>query len=293
MNFHSAGYCRPVRFLATATLACPLVAGVCLLFPAAARATILITEINSNGTGGAFFEIYNSGGAGIDMTGWRWSDYDIAAGTSATGWAGASSFDGVVLAAGQVAVVGAGGNVTPPTPLWGSPAAATSFRSSWGLSAGVPILTWTGNGAGFGSGDGVVLYNAAGNVAASTIYRVAPLGNAIQQDSSTVPLSTFVKSFAPQPSANSHAGAMGGVGATPAGTATESLVWDPSSPAGSPTYRNAIVGQWGGFANPASAVTIGSPGVVNAVPEPSTVTITVAGLGAALVAVRRGLRRVE
>lgn len=292
MNVHSAVRRRPARFLASATLAYSFAAGVCLLFPAAARATILITEINSNGTGGDFFEVYNSGGVGIDMTGWRWSDYDIAAGTTATGWAGASSFDGVVLAAGQVAVVGAGSNVTPPTPLWGSSAAATSFRSSWGLSAGVPILTWTGNGAGFGSGDGVVLYNATGNVAASTIYRVAPLGNAIQQDGSTVPLSTFVKSFAPQPSVNAHAGVMGGVGATPAGTATESLVWDPSSPVGSPTYRNALVGQWGGFANPTSAVTIGSPGVVNAVPEPSTVTIAVTGLGAAVVAARRGLRRI-
>ena len=36
---------------------------------ASARATLLITEINSNGTGGDFFELYNSGTTSIDMTG--------------------------------------------------------------------------------------------------------------------------------------------------------------------------------------------------------------------------------
>ncbi|MFM8494237.1 MAG: lamin tail domain-containing protein [Planctomycetia bacterium] len=244
-----------------------------------ATAAILITEINSNGTGGDFFELYNSGSTPIDLTGWRWSDYDLAV---ATGWAAGSSLDAVTLAAGEVAVVQAGSNVTSPTPLWGSAAAATAFRTSWGLAPSVPIFTWTGNGAGLGQGDGIVLYNASGNVATSTIYRVAPLSDAIQQDGSTVPLTTFVKSFPPQPTVNGHAGVMGGVGATPAGTSTESLVWDPSSPVGSPTYRNSLVGQWGGFANPNSAVTIGSPGVI--VPEPSAVCLTAAAAGLALAA---------
>jgi hypothetical protein len=82
---------------------------------------------------------------------------------------------------------------------------------------------------------------------------------------------------------------MGGVGATPAGTATESLVWDPTSSLSSPTYRNAIVGQWDAFANPNSAATIGSPGVV---PEPSSVILAVLGGGLALAgAARRRLMR--
>ena len=248
-----------------------------------ARATVLITEINSNGAGGDFFEIYNSGNTSVDFTGWRWCDYDLR------NWSSASSFDTFSLAAGEVAVVGAGSNATPPTPLWGSAAANTAFRTSWGLSGSVKMPTWTGNGAGLGSGDGVILFNASGNVATSLMYRIAPLTSATNQDSSTVALSTFVKSFDPQPSSNGHAGVMGGVGATPAGTATESLVWDPTSSIGSPTYRNAIVGQWAAFANPGSATTIGSPGIV---PEPSSVILAVLGGGLALAgAVRRRLMR--
>lgn len=249
-----------------------------------ARATVLITEINSNGTGGDFFEIYNSGSSTVDLTGWRWCDRDLR------NWASASIFDSATLAPGEVAVVGAGSNAASPTPLFGSGTANNLFRTSWGLVEGVKMLTWTGTGAGLGSGDGIVLFNSGGNVANSLIYRLLPTAEfATQSDSSTVQLSTFVKSFDPQPTANGHAGIMGGVGATPAGTATESLVWDPTSSIGSPTYRNAIVGQWAAFANPNSAVTIGSPGVV---PEPSSVILAVLGGGLALAgAARRRLMR--
>ena len=275
------------RHLLASALA--VIGGGCLVF-SEANAAIVITEVNSSAAaGGDFFEVYNSGSSTIDMTGWRWSDYDLAI---AGGWAGAASFDAGSLTPGQVAVVGAGSNATPPTPLNGSADAATAFRTSWGLAGSVPVLTWSGTGAGLGSGDGVVLYNAAGNVAASTIYRIGTLGSAVQQDSTTVQLTTFVKSFGTQPTLNGHAGVMGGVGATPPGVGTESLVWDPNSPVGSPTYRNAVLNTWGSFANPNSTVTIGSPGLVTAVvPEPSTMALAVAGIGLAGLAARRRLRR--
>lgn len=256
----------PRRLMAAAAALAALVA-------APAQATILITEINSNaGAGGDFFEIYNSGNASVDLTGWRWCDYDLR------NWASAFSFDTFSLAAGEVAVVGAGNNSASPTPLFGSEAANTAFRTSWGVAASVKMPTWTGNGAGLGSGDGVILFNASGNVANSLIYRIAPLVSATNQDLSTVALSTFTKSFNPQPSANGHAGVMGG------GVGTESLVWDPASPVGSPTYRNAVLGQWDAFANPNSSVTIGSPGVV---PEPSSVILAVLGGGLALAGAAR------
>lgn len=281
---------RHMRHNNSCMRAASLAALACLATAAPASATILITEINSNGTGGDFFELYNSGSTPIDLTGWRWSDYDLAilpsTPTPFGGWSLASSLDSVTLAAGAVAVVQAGNNATPPAPLWGSAGAATAFRTSWGLAPSVPVLTWTGNGAGLGGGDGVVLYNASGNVATSTIYRITPLGEAIQQNDSKAALSTFVKSFNPQPTANGHAGLMGG------GTATESLVWDPSSPMASPTYRNAVLNTWGSFANLNSSVTIGSPGVINAVPEPSTVGLAIsAGLGLAGLAACRRLRK--
>jgi hypothetical protein len=259
-----------------------LAALACLTTAAPASATILISEINSNpAVGGDFFELYNAGASAIDLTGWRWSDYDVR------NWVGSSGFDAATLAPGEIAVVGVGNNSGVPTPLWGSAAANSAFRTAWGLAASAKMLTWTGTGAGLGSGDGVVLFNAAGNVATSLIYRMSPAA-ATQQDLSTVPLSTFVKSFNPQPTVNGHAGVMGGVGATPPGVGTESLVWDPASGSASPTYRNAVVGQWDAFANPTSAVTIGSPA---AVPEPSTVGLAAAGIGLAAVAARHRLRR--
>jgi hypothetical protein len=284
------GIIQAARQLLAGALVFAGVAGWSLVEPRDATAAILISEINSNGTGGDFFELYNSGSTAIDMTGWRWSDYDLAVGS---GWSAAASFEATTLAAGAVAVVQAGNNGVTVPPPWGTATSASTFRTSWGLTESVPILTWTGTGAGLGSGDGVVLYNASGNVAASTIYRVAPLSPAVQQDATTVPLTTFVKSFDPQPTANGHAGVMGGVGATPAGVGTESLVWDPNSPVGSPTYRNAVANQWGSFANPTSAVTIGSPGLVTAVvPEPSTVALAGAGIGLAGLVARRRLRKV-
>ena len=251
------------------TFTLTLILGV-LLSTSTSQALILISEINSNGTGGDFFEVYNSGSTAVDFSGWRWADYDVR------NWASASSFGTATLNPGEVAVVGAGSNGASPTPLFGSTEANTAFRTSWGLSTGVKMLTWSGTGAGLGSGDGVVLFNSSGNLATSLVYRMTP-GVATQSDNSTVQLSTFVKSFGSQPTANGHAGLIGG------GTATDSLVWDPTSGTSSPTYRNAVVGQWDAFANPNSSVTIGSPG---AVPEPSSSALL--GLGTiALLALRR------
>ena len=36
--------------------------------------SILISEINSNGTGGDFFEIYNYGATAVELGGWKWVD---------------------------------------------------------------------------------------------------------------------------------------------------------------------------------------------------------------------------
>jgi hypothetical protein len=143
----------------------------------------------------------------------------------------------------------------------------------------VKLIGYSGTGAGLGSGDGVVLFNSSGNVAASVIYRILSTAEfATQSDSTTVQLATFIKATSPQPTASGHAGLMGG------GTATASLVWDPTSGTANPTYRDAVVGQRDAFANPNSSVTIGSPGV--AVPEPSSTALL--GLGTiALLGLRR------
>ena len=250
----------------------PILTAVLLAGVSHAQAQILITEINSNGTGGDFFEIYNSGSSSVNLSDWKWTDRDLRA------WNTGFTLNSSTLLAGEIAVipVASGG-------AGGTSAAIAAFKSSWGLSDSVKLIGYTGAGAGLGSGDGVVLFNSSGNVAASLIYRILSTAEfATQSDSSTVQLATFIKATSPQPTASGHAGLMGG------GTATASLVWDPTSGTANPTYRDAVVGQWDAFANPNSSVTIGSPGV--AVPEPSSTALL--GLGSlALLGLRRLSRK--
>ena len=242
----------------------PILTAVLLAGVSHAQAQILITEINSNGTGGDFFEIHNSGSSSVDFSNWKWTDRDLRA------WSTGFTLNSFTLLANETAVI--------PVTGGGTSAAIAAFKSSWGLSDSVKLIGYTGAGAGLGSGDGVVLFNSSGNVAASLIYRILSTAEfATQSDSSTVQLATFIKATSPQPTASGHAGLMGG------GTATASLVWDPTSGTANPTYRDAVVGQWDAFANPNSSVTIGSPG---AVPEPSSSALL--GLGSlALLGLRR------
>ena len=242
----------------------PILTAVLLAGVSHAQAQILITEINSNGTGGDFFEIHNSGSSSVDFSNWKWTDRDLRA------WSTGFTLNSFTLLANETAVI--------PVTGGGTSTAIAAFKSSWGLSDSVKLIGYTGAGAGLGSGDGVVLFNSSGNVAASLIYRILSTAEfATQSDSSTVQLATFIKATSPQPTASGHAGLMGG------GTATASLVWDPTSGTANPTYRDAVVGQWDAFANPNSSVTIGSPG---AVPEPSSSALL--GLGSlALLGLRR------
>lgn len=51
-----------------------IIAAALLAGASHAPAQILISEINSNGTGGDFFEIYNAGSSAVDLGGWKWVD---------------------------------------------------------------------------------------------------------------------------------------------------------------------------------------------------------------------------
>lgn len=247
----------------------PILTAALLVGAPCAQALILISEINSNGTGGDFFEIYNSGTTGVDLTGWRWTDRDLRA------WSTGFTLNSSTLLAGETAVIPVAGS-----SAGGTPTAIAAFKNSWGLSDSVKLIGYTGAGAGLGSGDGVVLFNSSGNLATSLIYRLLPTAEfATQEDGSTVQLATFIKATSPQPAANGHAGIMGG------GLATDSLVWNYwGSTDENPTYfSTSTVGFAGAFANAASSTTIGSPGVV---PEPSSSALL--GLGTiALLALRR------
>ena len=244
----------------------PILTAALLAGASHAQAQILISEVNSNGNGGDFFELYNYGGSTIDLAGYRWSD------NSAPAWNGANTYtlNTFSLAPGQAAVFMADAGTNGA----GNAAFVTSWGSPLTLSA-MGGFTGPAGGRGLGSSDAVLLWDTIGNLVSGVNYGTTSL--TVTSAGGTSSLLAFNRAGGGT-SAGGHAGVAGG------GVATVSLVWDPTSGTANPTYQNAVVGQWGAFANANSSVTIGSPGV--AVPEPSSTALL--GLGSlALLGLRR------
>jgi hypothetical protein len=250
----------------------PILTAALLAGASQSQALILISEINSNGTGGDFFEIYNAGSSAVDLGGWKWVD-------NASGSNGGPSFNGARAYAFNAFTLNAGSSALVVSDASGNATGNTSFANSWGGLSGANLLTFntgSGTGNGLGTSDLVALFNSAGTFVTGLNYGTSAV-TITQGDTSTVSLLPFLRSGGGN-SLGGHAGSAGG------GAATVSLVWDPTSGTANPTYQNAVVGQWGAFANPNSSVTIGSPGV--AVPEPSSTALL--GLGTiALLGLRR------
>ncbi|MES2532484.1 MAG: SdiA-regulated domain-containing protein [Pseudomonadota bacterium] len=190
---------------------------------------LLITEVNTNAAGEDFFEIYNYGTASVNLLGWKWDDDSADFNDAAS-----AALPSVSIAAGQRLVVV-------------SAASTTAFTTAWGLDAATFPAVAVG-GPGLGKGDAVVLFDATGKVAASINFSKAAI---------TAVDGTVIGQVAPSAGATvlygEHAGVVFG------GTATSSAVWDGVSTS-APTYRAAKVGEAGGFAQPAVATAIGSPG---------------------------------
>jgi hypothetical protein len=238
-----------------------LAAAAILLATSGLQAAVIISEVNSNGTGGDFFEIYNAGVTTVDLGGWKWVDNaSVGNGGADFNGARAYAFDAFSLSPGQAVIV--------VTDASGGSAGNTAFRNSWGLSESVPMLTFTvpsGTGNGLGQNDLIALFNSSGVFVAGVNYGTVGV-NITQDNTSEITLDPFAGSL------GGHAGSAGG------GAAQASLVWDGVS-ALSPAYTVAVVGVNGAFEHPSSAVTIGSPGVI---PEPSTALLGGLGLLALL-----------
>ena len=191
--------------------------------------SLLITEVNSNATGGDFFEIYNHGTTAVNLLGWKWDDDSANVAD-----AGSASFPAVSIPAGQRLVVVAAAD-------------ASAFLSAWGLNAATfPVVA--AGGPGLGKGDAIVLFDAGGKVVASFSYGAA----AVTASDGTV-VRPAIAAPGVTPVYAEHAGFVFG------GSATSSAVWDGVSTS-TPAYRAAVAGVSGGFAQPTSNASVGSPG---------------------------------
>lgn len=126
-----------------------------------AHAQLLITEINSNGAGGDFWELTNVGTSSVDLTNYKWNDSARLTGTPIAIPAGTT------IAAGESIVF----NVTGD---------AAAFRSAWGIAGSVQVLSSGGN-PGLGSGDAITLINAANQ---EVLYLSYAAGGFIRSDGS-------------------------------------------------------------------------------------------------------------
>jgi len=252
-------------------------------FSSRAAAQLLITEINSNGTGGDFFEIYNSGGSTVDLAGYLWTDNSVPVYTGSNtytlnAFSLAPNAAVVIVAdsgqngAGNTGFLTSWGTASPPVNMGGFAGPIPPFAN--------PALT----GRGFGQNDAVLLWDPAGNFVAGLNYGTTNLS--VTSVSGTTTLAPFNRINPPGgSSAGGHAGVAGG------GTAPVSLIWDPTSPVNAPLYTSATtVGLYGSFANVTSTLTIGSPGIVGVVPEPSGLALASLGVAVAGWATRRRLR---
>ncbi len=246
----------------------------CIAAAASAPASVLISEVNSNGVGGDFFEIYNYGGSTIDLGGYLWTD------NSDPAWNGARTYtlNTFSLSPGQAAVFMSDGGQDGPgnsafVTNWGSPLTLSAMGGFTGPAGGT--------GRGLGSNDAVLLWDPSGNFVSGVNYSTLDL--TVTSIGGTSTLAPFNR-VGGGTSLGGHTGLAGG------GTsAQESLIWDPASDPTAPLYTAASsVGLYGSFESLASVTTIGSPGIV---PEPSSIGLAAAGLGLAGLAARRSRRR--
>ena len=189
-------------------------------------ANVLITEVNSNANSIDFFELYNYGTSTVDLTGWKWND-------SAATLSSATAFPSLSLAAGATLVVA---NNTD----------AAAFRTAWSNLPTTRTVIATG-GAGLGSADAVVVFDANGKVVTGFNYKTTSI---------TASDGTVITPAARTDNAavvTGHAGIAVGAAA-----ATTSAVWDEQSTS-APKYKAAVSGTLGAFTQ---AGGIGSPGAL-------------------------------
>lgn len=238
-------------------------------FAPRAAGSLLVTEVNSNGSGGDFFEVYNYGTATIDLAGYLWTDNAVPSFSGSNTYT-LNSFS-LAPKAAVVIVADAGQNGAGNAAFltnWGTSSPPVNMGGFAGPIPANPTLT----GRGLGQNDAVLLWDPSGNFVSGVNYGTTNL--TVTSIGGTSILAPFSRVSPPGgSSAGGHAGVAGG------GAASVSLIWDPTSPFNAPLYTSATsVGLYDSFANATSPSTIGSPGIV---PEPSAVALALVGGAAA------------
>ncbi|MCW1924280.1 lamin tail domain-containing protein [Luteolibacter arcticus] len=206
----------------------------------ALHAQLLLTEINSNGSAGDYWEITNVGAASVDLSGYRWTDGE-ASGTfaGAAAWALAP---GTTIAAGESIVF--------------TKVAESAFRTWWGayLPAGAKVFSATAS-PGLGGNDGAKLFDSTGAAVITFSYAA---GGFTKADNGA--------------SLGGHAGASAG------GTSSQAAVWIPASGAASPRYTFADGSTNGTTVSATNAADMGSPGYSGFGGSGPTITLGVSAL---------------
>ena len=116
-----------------------LLTGSLLAAAPLAHAQLLITEINSDGSGGDFWELTNVGTSSVNLGDYKWNDSArVTTGNAVT------IPNGTSIAAGESIVF----NVT---------GTAAAFRTAWGINSSVQVVS---GGPGLGPNDAITLFNA-------------------------------------------------------------------------------------------------------------------------------------
>jgi hypothetical protein len=146
-----------------------LAVSACLFLAGSVRANIIISEVDSAGSGsssgylGDWFELTNTGASAVNISGWKVDDNSDSFGAALT-LTGISS-----IAAGQSVVFF-------ETTVAGS--STSNFLAAWGLPGTFPLGTYNGGGAGLSqSGDHVNIFDSLGVLQANVIFN-APTGTA-------------------------------------------------------------------------------------------------------------------
>lgn len=189
--------------------------------PLAAHANLRITEFMYTGANGEFIEFTNIGGIAIDMTDWSFDDNSRVSGSFSL-----SAF----------------GSVAPGESVILTEAPAETFRTNWGLGAGVKIIG--GLDQNLGRNDEINLYDSLGQLVDRLTYGDQDFSGTIRtqnKSGNTLPAN---------------------LGANAIATWTLSSLGD----------------NFGSFAS--AGGDLGNPGSYNPVPEPATFMVLAAGVAA-------------